>query len=234
MSVQLPATQRSVVVMSGGQDSTTCLAVALKAGEVALAVSYFYGQKHEAELIAAADICHSVGVEHTVVDLRPILQNMQSSALVNHGDTSQPHSILEGLPASFVPARNALFLTAAYGLAIELKADTVYTGVCETDYSGYPDCRDEFIRALNNALNTGYQSTIKIETPLMWLDKADTFKLAEDLGWIATIVEKTLTCYNGIATRNPWGRGCGECGACDLRAKGFAEYKRRYHSEQVF
>jgi 7-cyano-7-deazaguanine synthase len=217
---------KSLVVMSGGQDSTTCLAWAKSKGDVLLALSFKYGQKHEKEILAAAAICAKLDVEHRVMDLSPIIQSFQSSALVNHGDTSKPHAYIENVPASFVPVRNALFLTAAFGVAMEIGAHALVTGVCETDYSGYPDCRARFINSLEHALSLGYNSSISIKTPLMYLNKAQTFKLAEDLDVLRIVLEDTLTCYNGDAdTRNEWGRGCGECPACQLRAKGFEDYK---------
>jgi 7-cyano-7-deazaguanine synthase len=225
-------TQHAIVVMSGGQDSVTCLGVALNECGTVEAVTFRYGQKHAVEVSAARDICIKHNIPYRVIDLSPILQNMQSSALVNGGDVNQEHKLLAGLPASFVPARNALFLTAAYGLALEAGATRIYTGVCQTDYSGYPDCREDFIRALNFALDVGYQSKIEIRTPLMHLDKAATFQLAWSMGCLETIIEETMTCYNGDTTRNEWGKGCGECPACQLRAKGWDEYKAKYqHAE---
>ena len=220
---------KGLVVFSGGQDSTTCLGVALKECAKIEAVTFDYGQKHKAEIRAARLIAIEYSIPLTVIDLRPVLENMKSSALITHGDTAQKHPILKDLPASFVPVRNALFLTAAYGLAMERSCDIIYTGVCQTDYSGYPDCRDEFIKSLNETLNLGYQSGIEIRTPLMWLTKAETFQLATQVGILETVIEKTVTCYNGdIDTRHEWGRGCGKCPACNLRAKGWEEFADNY------
>lgn len=224
--------KRSLVVMSGGQDSVTCLGVALHFSEHVAAVTFTYGQKHAVEIEAAKNICAKHNVPHTIVDLTPILSNMKSSALVTGGDVNAQHPILEGLPASFVPARNALFLTAAYGLAIEGQFDSIYTGVCQTDYSGYPDCREEFISLLNSALNIGYERRIVIYTPLMHMTKAQTFQLAWSLGFLDTIIHDTMTCYNGNEHMNEWGKGCGECPACELRANGWNEYKAQAHAEQ--
>lgn len=217
--------KHALVVMSGGQDSVTCLGVALRDCHSVEALSFDYGQKHKVELDAARLICTERGIPHNTLDLSPILQSMQSSALINHGDTSIPHPILSGVPASFVPARNALFLTAAYGIALEKGCTHIYTGVCQTDYSGYPDCREVFVASLNAALNIGYQSNIKIVTPLMHLNKAQTFALADEVGILETVVNDSVTCYNGdIDTRHDWGRGCGTCPACELRARGWKEY----------
>lgn len=203
----------------------TCLAVAQRDCDAVLAVSFDYGQKHAVELEAAKNICEKWGVGHEVVDLKPILQRMKSSALVTHGDTTQPHPILAGVPASFVPVRNALFLTAAFGFAIEYKCEAIYTGVCQTDYSGYPDCRYEFISALENALRIGYNADIDIVTPLMFIDKAETFKLAEDLEVLDDVLEYSVTCYNGVVDqKHRWGLGCGECPACKLRMEGYERY----------
>lgn len=228
--------KRVLVVFSGGQDSTTCLGQALADSHEVIALSFVYGQKHATEIEAAKDIIAELSVEgfeimHHIMDLEPVLGKMQSSALVNHGDVTQPHPLLPNLPASFVPVRNALFLTVAFGLAIEFGCDAIYTGVCQTDYSGYPDCRLEFVNALNFALNVGYASSIEIVTPLMHLTKAQTFKLAEDVGALDLVLEHSMTCYNGDQTSNPWGKGCGECPACELRLTGWNEYQATKISE---
>jgi 7-cyano-7-deazaguanine synthase len=216
---------RALVVMSGGQDSTTCLGIAIAAAKEVIAVTFDYGQKHAVEIAAAQEICVRHNVAWQSIDVKPILQQMKSSALVSHGDTTQPHPYLPDVPASFVPGRNALFLTTAYAFALEYGCDAIYTGVCQTDFSGYPDCRHEFIAALNRAMNIGYQSSIRIETPLMWATKAETFALAERFGVMEDVLQTSVTCYNGqVETKNEWGVGCGVCPACTLRAKGYATY----------
>lgn len=220
--------KKALVVMSGGQDSTTCLGIALAAADVVEAITFDYGQKHSSEIGAAASICADYNVTWRRVDVSPILQEMKSSALVNHGDTTQPHPHLPNVPASFVPGRNALFLTTAFAFALEYGCDALYTGVCQTDFSGYPDCRHEFVAALNHALNVGYQSKIKIETPLMYVTKAETFKLAERYGVLEVVLDKSVTCYDGNEKGNEWGMGCGECPACKLRAKGWEEYRAQH------
>lgn len=224
---------RALVVMSGGQDSTTCLGVALSTTKEVIGVTFAYGQKHKNEVDHAKFIAAKWAVEHLVIDLSPILQNMKSSALITHGDTTEPHKYLPNLPASFVPARNALFLTTAYGLAMEYDCQVIYAGMCETDYSGYPDCRDSFIKALNLALNLGYKSEIEIITPLMFLDKADTFLLAANTNMLDTVINDTMTCYDGVADMHDWGMGCGECPACALRKKGWGEYRQRYTAQEA-
>lgn len=219
----------ALVVLSGGQDSMTALGVAMLRASEVRAVSFNYGQKHAVELDAATDVCKEYNIDLTIVDLRPILQHMQSSALITHGDTTQPHPLLPTLPASFVPVRNALFLTAAYGLAIEQQCDAIFTGVCQTDYSGYPDCRNQFIQALNVALDMGYESRIEIVTPMMWLTKAETFALAAEVGILDDVLQYSVTCYEGdVIHRHPWGHGCGECPACKLRMKGWGEYEQQF------
>lgn len=157
-----------------------------------------------------------------------MLSALGDSALINdteHTDVSAPHHANAALPASFVPNRNALFLTTAHAYAQKVGAEVLYTGVCQTDYSGYPDCREEFVNMLAETLNVGYLTNIVIETPLMYLTKADTFKLAEDFGFLQTVIEDSHTCYNGDRSKmHSWGRGCGECPACKLRAKGYEEF----------
>lgn len=217
----------ALVVLSGGQDSVTCLGYALKMFTRVAAVSFKYGQRHAIELQCADLLCKKYSIRHHVVDLGSTLQSLVTSALVGSGDVSAPHAHKAGLPASFVPGRNALFLTLSHALAQELGAGAIITGVCQTDYSGYPDCRDEFIRAMQFALNTGYQTPgLAILTPLMHLTKGQTFLLADEMGWLTEVIENSHTCYEGDHdTKHEWGYGCGECPACLLRAKGWEEYK---------
>lgn len=215
---------RAVVIFSGGQDSTTVLAYAKSRHKDVHAIAFSYDQKHAIELEQAKKIATLMDVTLSVVRL-DALTAMGSSALVNHGDVSAKHPYLDGRPASFVPARNAMFITAAFGYAMELGATDIYLGVCETDYSGYPDCRETFVKKINETLNLGYETEIRIHTPLMFLTKGETFKLAEDLDVLRIVLEHSHTCYNGDRTRrNDWGLGCGECPACELRAKGWEEY----------
>lgn len=225
--------QHGVVVFSGGQDSTTVLGLALQECNRVTCVTFQYGQRHEKEVAASKEIISVLNeddpdaemVDQVIIDLSSILSNMQSSALVNPDlDVNAQHATLPGLPASFVPARNALFLTAAFGIAMERKADAIYTGVCQTDYSGYPDCRADFVASLNSALNIGYEQDIPIYAPLMHKTKAETFALAEEVGVDDLVIDLSRTCYNGSDIANPWGMGCGECAACQLRSKGWNEY----------
>jgi 7-cyano-7-deazaguanine synthase len=217
---------KAVVVFSGGQDSTTCLGLAIHefgADRVAC-ISFNYGQKHAIELECAQAICDKWGVSLKNVNV-DMLAGMVTSALTSNGDTTQPHAYKKDLPASFVPNRNALFLVLAHAYAQELGADLIYTGVCETDYSGYPDCRQQFITSLQESLNIGYETDIIVLTPLMSLNKAETFALADKVNFLPTVIEMSHTCYDGDhTTRHDWGYGCGTCPSCLLRAKGFIEF----------
>jgi len=214
----------AVVVLSGGQDSVTCLGVALKGFEKVYAIGFRYGQKHAVELAQAEVICAKHNVPFVIHEI-PSLSLLADSALTTAGDVNQLHHRDTSLPASFVPNRNALFLTIAHAFAQKVGADTIVTGVCQTDYSGYPDCRQLFIESLEEALNVGYNTSIRIETPLMYLNKAETFLLAEHAGFMEDVLELSHTCYNGDRThRHDWGYGCGECPACKLRAVGYKSY----------
>jgi 7-cyano-7-deazaguanine synthase len=210
--------EKAVVVFSGGQDSTTCLFWARKQfGDVA-AITFDYQQRHKLEIECARQIAGELGVEHTVLDMS-LLNQLAPNALTR---TDIPIAQEDGqLPSTFVDGRNLLFLSFAAVYAKQRGARHLVTGVCETDFSGYPDCRDAFIKSLNVTLNLAMDYPFVIHTPLMWLNKAETWKLADELGAFDFIREKTLTCYNGIK-----GDGCGECPACTLRKAGLEAYLR--------
>lgn len=210
---------KAVVVFSGGQDSTTCLVQALKEYDEVHAMTFDYGQRHKLEIEVACELAKELGVAaHKVMDVG-LLNELAISSLTRD-DIPVSHELQEnGLPNSFVPGRNVLFLTLAGIYAYQIGAQSVITGVCETDFSGYPDCRDEFVKAMNNALVQGMDRSFKIKTPLMWLNKAETWALADQVGALELVREKTLTCYNGII-----GSGCGDCPACELRKLGLSEY----------
>lgn len=217
----------AVVVFSGGQDSTTVLAMAINRWRAknVLTLAFDYDQRHRVELASAKTIAAKLGVDY-IPAYMPAMKLMASSALINGGDVNAEHSYLVDRPASFVPARNAMFLTAAYGVAMEAGAEHIYTGVSQADYSGYPDCRKPFVQALNTALNIGYENDIIIHAPLMHKTKAQTFALAEENGILRTVLELSHTCYTGNHTdKHEWGYGCAECPACKLRAAGYAEYR---------
>jgi 7-cyano-7-deazaguanine synthase len=208
--------EKAIVVFSGGQDSTTCLFWAMQRfGEVE-AVTFNYGQRHSLELECAAQIAKEQNIKHHVLDMS-LLSQLAPNALTRSDIEIE---VKEGqLPTTFVDGRNLLFLSFAAVLAKQASARHIITGVCETDFSGYPDCRDVFIKSLNVTLNLAMDYPFVIETPLMWLSKAQTWQLADELGAFDYVREKTLTCYNGIISD-----GCGECPSCRLRAKGLQEY----------
>ncbi|EST53339.1 7-cyano-7-deazaguanine synthase [Brevibacillus panacihumi W25] len=208
--------EKAVVVFSGGQDSTTCLFWAKQQfGEVET-ITFDYGQRHKLEIECAQQIAQELGVNNTVLDMS-LLNQLAPNALTR---TDIAITQEEGqLPSTFVDGRNLLFLSFAAVFAKQKGARHIVTGVCETDFSGYPDCRDAFIKSLDVTLNLAMDYPFVIHTPLMWLNKAQTWKLADDLGAFTYIREKTLTCYNGIK-----GDGCGECPACHLRKAGLDTY----------
>ncbi|AIM40615.1 7-cyano-7-deazaguanine synthase [Vibrio phage VpKK5] len=229
LGINIPASPEAgttaVVVLSGGQDSVTCLGLALRCFEKVYAVGFEYGQKHSVELEQAKKICDAHSVPFELFGI-PALAELNDSALIGEGgDVNQPHHRKPELPASFVPNRNALFLTIAHAYAQKVEADALVTGVCQTDYSGYPDCRLQFIQQLEMALNIGYNCNIKIMTPLMHLNKAQTFALAEECNFLDVVINESHTCYNGDRTTlREWGAGCGECPACKLREAGYVDY----------
>jgi 7-cyano-7-deazaguanine synthase len=209
-------TAKAIVVFSGGQDSTTCLFWAKERFAHVEAVTFNYGQRHKLELECASNITHELGIRHHVLDMS-LLNQLAPSALTRDDVAIEAE---EGqLPTTFVPGRNLLFLSFAAVLAKQLDCRHIITGVCETDFSGYPDCRDVFIKSLNVTLNLAMDSSFVIETPLMWLNKAQTWELADQLGAFDFVRTRTLTCYNGVMAD-----GCGECPACLLRSKGLNEY----------
>jgi 7-cyano-7-deazaguanine synthase len=226
--------EAALVLFSGGQDSATCLAWALARFSRVETIGFDYGQRHAIELICRDDIIaglknihpewkQRLGDEHTL-DI-PTLAEISDTALTRDVAIEMGE---DGLPNTFVPGRNLLFLTFAAALAYRRGIRHIVGGMCETDFSGYPDCRDDTIKALNSALNLGMDKNFELHTPLMWLTKAATWKLAEDLGGKALvdlIVNKSHTCYLGErGARHDWGYGCGECPACQLRAKGWNDY----------
>ncbi|WGV99129.1 7-cyano-7-deazaguanine synthase QueC [Vibrio sp. YMD68] len=218
--------KKAVVVFSGGQDSTTCLVKALQEFDEVHAITFDYGQRHRLEIAIAQDLAKELGATaHKVMDVT-LLNELAISSLTRD-DIPVSHELQDnGLPNSFVPGRNILFLTLAGIYAYQIGADTVITGVCETDFSGYPDCRDEFVKSMNTALVLGMDRTFEISTPLMWLNKAETWAMADRYDALELVRNKTLTCYNGVI-----GDGCGDCPSCDLRQSGLDEYLQ--NKEQV-
>jgi 7-cyano-7-deazaguanine synthase len=208
--------EKAVVVFSGGQDSTTCLFWAMERFDEVEAVTFNYGQRHKLELECAANITKELSIKHHVLDMS-LLNQLAPNALTRDEIAIEVNA--EGPPTTFVDGRNLLFLSFAAVLAKQIGAKHLVTGVCETDFSGYPDCRDVFIKSLNVTLNLSMDYPFVIDTPLMWLNKAETWQLADQLGAFEFVREKTLTCYNGIMAD-----GCGECPACLLRKKGLDDY----------
>ena len=225
----------ALVLFSGGQDSTTCLAHALARYERVETLGFDYGQRHHVELDARRTVlarlrrefphwAPRLGEDH-VLGLE-VLRQIGGSSLTEERAIALR---ADGLPDTFVPGRNLLFLTVAGALAYRRSLQVLVTGVCETDFSGYPDCRDDTMKAMQLALNLGLNQRLRIEMPLMWIDKAATWRLAEQLGGAALvdlIVQDTHTCYLGErGALQPWGHGCGTCPACALRARGWAAYR---------
>ena len=207
--------------LSGGQDSTTCLYWALKHFTHVEAVCFSYGQKHALEVEVARRIAEKAGVAFSLLDLS-LLGQMTHNALTDASVVMDKEIPADALPNTFVPGRNMLFLTLAAVKAYEKGIRNLVTGVSQTDFSGYPDCRDTFIRSLNVSLNLAMESQFVIHTPLMWLDKEQEWELADELGVFDIVRNETLTCYNGVMAD-----GCGECPACKLRRAGLERYLSR-------
>ncbi|ADO84036.1 7-cyano-7-deazaguanine synthase QueC [Ilyobacter polytropus] len=213
---------RCVLVFSGGQDSSTLLFWAKKKFKEVIALSFNYGQKHDLELQCAKDICKKYDVEHHILDMG-LLSQLAPNALTRTDIKVDKEAPEGGLPNTFVDGRNMIFLTFASIFAKQRNINHVITGVSQSDFSGYPDCRDIFIKSISTTLSLAMDYQFVIDTPLMWLDKAETWKMADDLGVLDIIKNETLTCYNGII-----GNGCGECPACKLRKNGYVEFKRKF------
>lgn len=216
MTQQSLNSNKAIVVFSGGQDSTTCLFWAKQHYDDVELVTFEYGQRHDTEIQVAKQIAQEQAVEHHILDMS-LLSQLTPNALTQHDmDINEGDS---GMPNTFVPARNLLFLSFAGALAYQTNTKHIITGVCETDFSGYPDCRDSFIKSMNVTLSLSMDKDFVIHTPLMWLDKKQTWALSDELGVLEYVRKRTLTCYNGII-----GEGCGECPACKLRARGLNAY----------
>lgn len=225
---------KALVLFSGGQDSTTCLAWALERYEHVETIGFDYGQRHRIELECRLNILQEVrnrfsnwakrlGEDH-VLDLK-LLGQISDTAMTAEKTIEFEKN---GLPNTFVPGRNLLFLTFAATIAYRRGLTVLVGGMCETDYSGYPDCRDNTLKATQVALSLGMDAPVIIETPLMWLNKAQTWRLAEDLGnrdFVSLIQEESHTCYLGTRQqKHEWGYGCGTCPACELRKTGYEQY----------
>ncbi len=229
------AADGALVLFSGGQDSATCLAWALDRFDRVETVGFAYGQRHSVELACrdalrvglagiSAEWNHRLGKDH-LLDLS-VLGQISDTALTSDREINFQAN---ALPNTFVPGRNLMFFTFAAAVAHRRDLKRLVGGMCETDYSGYPDCRDDALKALQVALNLGMETRFVVETPLMWLTKANTWALAEALGGnalVQLIRDETHTCYLGDReNEHEWGKGCGSCPACELRARGYSEYR---------
>ena len=232
------AADSAIVLFSGGQDSTTCLAWALARFARVETIAFDYRQRHAVELACREAVVTGLrerfptwaarlGEQHLVdLDLLPRLGRTALTADVAITQAA------DGLPTTFVPGRNLMFLTVAAIIALRRQIRHIVGGMCETDYSGYPDCRDDTLKAMQLALNRGMDASFVIHTPLMWLDKAETWRLAEDLGGrplVELILEHTHSCYRGDrSVRHAWGYGCDACPACALRRSGYQRFRTEW------
>ncbi|SIO28217.1 7-cyano-7-deazaguanine synthase QueC [Halodesulfovibrio marinisediminis] len=225
----------ALVVFSGGQDSTTCLAWALERFDSVATIGFSYGQRHDVEMDCRKNVLSEVcglndtwkqRLKHDEVLEINLFNEIGGTALTEEVEIQMGEN---GLPTTFVPGRNLVFLTAAAAYAYRQGIRHIVIGVCETDFSGYPDCRDDTVKAMQVALNLGMESRFVIHTPLMWIDKAATWTMADDLGgkpFVDLVREHTHTCYLGDRTElHAWGYGCGTCPACELRAKGWEQFE---------
>lgn len=210
--------EAALVVFSGGQDSTTCLFWAKKHFKKVYALSFVYGQKHQQEVEIARAIAREADVEFEAMDVS-FIGHLGRNSLTDPTMVMDEEKPADSCPNTFVPGRNLFFLSIAAVYARERGINHLVTGVSQTDFSGYPDCRDNFIKSLTVTLNLAMEEQFVIHTPLMWIDKCQTWALADELGVLDLIRERTLTCYNGVP-----GDGCGHCPACKLRREGLEKY----------
>jgi len=210
--------EKALVVFSGGQDSTTCLFWAKENFKEVIALSFSYGQRHANEVDIAREIAEDAGVEWHCMDAG-FISSLSHNSLTDMSISVDKEKPSDSLPNTFVPGRNMFFISIAAVFARERGIRHIVTGVSQTDFSGYPDCRDNFIKSLNVTINLAMEEQFVIHTPLMWRDKAQVWALSDELGVFDLVREKTITCYNGVV-----GDGCGECPSCRLRKKGLDEY----------
>ena len=210
--------EKALVVFSGGQDSTTCLFWAKENFKEVIALSFSYGQRHANEVDIAREIAEDAGVEWHCMDAG-FISSLSHNSLTDMSISVDKEKPSDSLPNTFVPGRNMFFISIAAVFARERGIRHIVTGVSQTDFSGYPDCRDNFIKSLNVTINLAMEEQFVIHTPLMWMDKAQVWALSDELGVFDLVREKTITCYNGVP-----GDGCGECPSCRLRKKGLDDY----------
>jgi len=223
---------KALISFSGGQDSTTLLAWAKEKFEYVETITFNYGQRHNIEIEQAIKIAKIFKTKNTILNIDALLKLNDSSLLDgNKMDMDKHHDTHKNLPSSFVPNRNAILFTLAHAFAQKKNISNIIIGINQTDYSGYPDCREDFIISLEKTLNLGSESNIKFHYPLINLSKAQTFKLSKDLNILDIIIEESHTCYYGIRdTKNDWGYGCGKCPACILRKNGWIEFIKQIKS----
>jgi 7-cyano-7-deazaguanine synthase len=234
MKEDMISAEGALVLFSGGQDSTTCLAWALSRYAHVETIGFDYGQRHAIELAVRPTVLQKMRMMNTEWDKRLGEDHMVDLSLISKiSDTALTQNVEiamqeNGLPNTFVPGRNLLFMTVAATMAYRRGLTVLVGGMCETDFSGYPDCRDDTMKALQVALNLGMATNLKVETPLMWIDKAATWTMARELGdqaLLDLIRTETHTCYLGErGTLHDWGYGCGTCPACALRARGYENF----------
>jgi len=234
---------RALVLFSGGQDSTTCLAWALSRYAHVETIGFDYGQRHAIELTVRPELLKKMRAFSPEWDARLGEDHMIDLSLISQlSQTAMTEDITiemqeNGLPNTFVPGRNLMFMMVAATLAHRRGLNVLVGGMCETDFSGYPDCRDDTMKALQVTLNLGMATRLKLETPLMWIDKAQTWELAEQLGgsmMVDLIRADTHTCYLGERGQlHEWGHGCGTCPACALRARGYLQYKNAHNRTPI-
>jgi 7-cyano-7-deazaguanine synthase len=231
------STDTALVLFSGGQDSTVCLAWALERFTRVETVGFDYGQRHAVELSVRTQLREKMAALNATWKARlgdDHLIRLDALAAISDTALTRETAIAiadSGLPTTFVPGRNLIFFCFAGALAYRRGARHMIAGMCETDYSGYPDCRDDTVKAIQVALSLGLDKRVSIHTPLMWVDKADTFAMAEQIGgkaFLDVVIEDSHSCYLGNRVlRHDWGYGCGTCPACKLRAEGFAKFRSR-------
>lgn len=218
--------EKALVVFSGGQDSTTCLFWAREHFAGVSALSFVYGQKHAREVELAREIARKANVSFDCMDVS-FIGRLGSNSLTDTSIEMDREKPAAGPPNTFVPGRNLFFLSIAAVYARERGIRHLVTGVSQTDFSGYPDCRDAFVKSLNVTLSLAMEEQFVIHTPLMWIDKCETWTMADRLGVLDLVRKETLTCYNGIQ-----GDGCGHCPACRLRREGLEKYLERKNKDQ--
>ena len=215
----------AVVLLSGGQDSTTCLYIAKQTFEEVIAIGFDYGQKHKIELKQAKKISKDAEVPFEIINIKGLLSN---SALTEHDkDVNEKHPSNEHLPASWTPARNAIFLNIAMTYAYNKGINDVVTGTCQSDFSGYPDCRRVFLDSMQLSMSLALAIDTRIHSPLMYLTKAHTWKIAKDLNILDIIINDTITDYNGSKKKNDWGMGADDNPASKLRKEGYEKAKEK-------